>query len=382
MAHLVGQRWQDDDGLWVVVAHGTHELKGSHYQCAWYHLVGETIEDIDEDCEWSSQTEVTKWIAECPPTDTRFPNSLDARGVGLRTHPMGFEKPDSAFWVLPELDKFRPAAVNAMKRLEHMRKSEPGALAIMMSGTTTVLADVANEIFKKLRYDLLREPAEDEKDFVNYVTQTKDIVVQHESFAVLRAVMFAAGFFPEVRKRRVTAWKMTCPDALERLLGVSSTKTGVNGLVRMWTYSTGDMIKRARDERKRKRKALDYATRLSDSMAGSDKEIYDNAADELGETGVAGKEDGTVLPAWLLRHKIQDKWIEENDPRVFAHAKVCVDKPKSVFELQVRPRVLPGPAGAHARFNAGFVVRARFSFQGWKRNTMRSALLPQVAALA
>ena len=49
-----------------------------------------------------------------------------------------------------------------MSWLERQRSNQPGALAVMMSGTTTVVADLANEIFKKLRYELLREPAEDE----------------------------------------------------------------------------------------------------------------------------------------------------------------------------------------------------------------------------
>ena len=363
MAHLVGQRWQDDDGLWVVVAHGTRKHKGSWYKVAWYHRVGDRCpepDEIDAECECSTQSEVAKWVANCPPTDCRFPNSLVGRAIGLRTHPMGWENGDSPFWVQDCTHKFRAAAEVAMNWLERQRAEEPGALAVMMSGATTVLADLANEIHKKLRYELLREPAEDEPgDFLNYGISTKEVFVQHESFAVLRAVMYAAGLYPDVRKRRVTAWLLAHPDALTRLLGVSSTKTGVNGLVRMWTFSREDLLKLSRDQAKRRRVTTDYSTRLNDPMAASDKEIYDAAEEELGENGAAGAEDGTVLPAWLLRHRMQENMIATNDPRVFAHAKVCHDKPGSVFELLVRPRVLPGPKGANAQFNGGFLVRAR-----------------------
>ena len=95
----------------------------------------------------------------------------------------------------------------------------------------------------------------------------------------------------------------------------------------------------------------------------------------------AGEEVGSVLPTWLVRHNLLEAMIDQDDPRLRAHAKVCVDKPKSVFMIEVRARKLSGIPGDATRFSSGYIMKARFSFQAWALNTMGAQFLQQVAVL-
>lgn len=82
--------------------------------------------------------------------------------------------------------------------------------------------------------------------------------------------------------------------------------------------------------------------------------------------------DGKVLPAWLLRHALQDRRLKEGHKCIAAYARVCADKTKSVFEIVCRPRVLTGAQGDKARFMNGSVVHIRFSFQAYTRGSPRN----------
>jgi hypothetical protein len=57
---------------------------------------------------------------------------------------------------------------------------------------------------------------------------------------------------------------------------------------------------------------------------------------------VARGENGSVLSTWLVRHNAQSAMIDQDDPRLRAHAEVCVDKPKSVFAIEVRALNMSG----------------------------------------
>jgi len=91
---------------------------------------------------------------------------------------------------------------------------------------------------------------------------------------------------------------------------------------------------------------------------------YAKAPAELGSLAVGT--NGKCLPAWLMRHVLQDKMIAKvgGDARLAAYSTVCADKKDSLFEIICSPRKLSGPQGDKAaRFGNDASVRVRFSFQ-------------------
>ena len=84
---------------------------------------------------------------------------------------------------------------------------------------------------------------------------------------------------------------------------------------------------------------------------------YAKAPAELGSLAVGT--NGKCLPAWLMRHVLQDKMIAKvgGDARLAAYSTVCADKKDSLFEIICSPRKLSGPQGDKAaRFGNGASV--------------------------
>ena len=55
-------------------------------------------------------------------------------------------------------------------------------------------AKLGDDIHAKMQFKLLSKPAsKQDKAFLPYVAQTKDIEVQHETFIILRALFLVAG---------------------------------------------------------------------------------------------------------------------------------------------------------------------------------------------
>jgi len=113
---------------------------------------------------------------------------------------------------------------------------------------------------------------------------------------------------------------------------------------------------------------------------------YAKAPAELGSLAVGT--NGKCLPAWLMRHVLQDKMIAKvgGDARLAAYSTVCADKKDSLFEIICSPRKLSGPQGDKAaRFGNGASVRVRFSFllhtRGWPRNP-KQGLVAKFGVLA
>ena len=369
-----GMRWEDEGTVWEVVTYGTVQHKSTEYDVVYYLAEGTCYleDELTDVAEWSKAEEVAHWLAIMKPIDSRFPKSLTDRSFGLRTHPLARELPSSPFWKRPDVAADLPAAIEAMQWLGTMSETEAGAMKVMMSGAVVALSELADEMHIKLPFGLLRKPSSDDKAFLPYVAVTKDIKIQHETWPVLRALFFAAGLRNAENTKGSSKWILVVPEALERLLGVSAMKTGVNGLKKAACYTDLEMIKF------KKRKP-------SSGVPIDPMTVTEPALRRLIQSGTLGDvakgENGSVLPTWLVRHRLVSAMIDHDDPRVRAHVKVCVDKPKSVFVISVKARKLKGIRGDATRFAGGFVMTARFSFQAWARSSMGAPLHPQVAAL-
>ena len=66
----------------------------------------------------------------------------------------------------------------SLVRSTTMYLTDPGAMAVMMSGVVVALSKLADDIHAKMQFELLIKPASSEdKAFLSYVAQTKDIKV-------------------------------------------------------------------------------------------------------------------------------------------------------------------------------------------------------------
>ena len=104
---------------------------------------------------------------------------------------------------------------------------------------------------------------------------------------------------------------------------------------------------------------------------------------ELGELAFGA--EGKCLPAWLMRHVLQDQMIakDKGDARLSAYSHVCASKAKSVFEIVCSPRNLSGPKGdKSARFAIGASIRVRFSFALYTRGCPRNPKQDLLATFA
>ena len=135
------------------------------------------------------------------------------------------------------------------------------------------------------------------------------------TFPVLRALFLAAGLRDAENKKGSSKWVLVVPEALERLLGVSAMKTGVNGLKKAACYTDLGMIKF------KKRKPSSGVP--NDPMA-----VTEPALRRLIQSGTLGDvakgESGSVLPTWRVRHRLVSAMIDHDDPRVRAHVNVKV----------------------------------------------------------
>ena len=76
---------------------------------------------------------------------------------------------------------------------------------------------------------------------------------------------------------------------------------------------------------------------------------YAKAPAELGSLAVGT--NGKCLPAWLMRHVLQDKMIAKvgGNARLAAYSTVCADKKASLFEITCSPRKAERAAGRQSR---------------------------------
>ena len=107
---------------------------------------------------------------------------------------------------------------------------------------------------------------------------------------------------------------------------------------------------------------------LNNPHEATESAIYQQAPSEI-ESGAFDGGDPTaeppvppaMLPAWLLRSTIEDRWIEKKDSRMKAHAEVLLESVKVV----VMGKKVAGPG--MTRPFMGAVVHVEFEWQGWAR---------------
>ena len=123
---------------------------------------------------------------------------------------------------------------------------------------------------------------------------------------------------------------------------------------------------------------------LSHSSISIDQVIVDPMTAEIGTLLQAchGHEwaldpDGRVLPDYALRHMYQSEMLrlneEENkfvDPRVQAYSYVLLEGKGFVFEVDIKPKYINGPAQERraVRRALGGIFQVKFSFQARMRD--------------
>jgi len=158
-------------------------------------------------------------------------------------------------------------------------------------------------------------------------------------------------------------WLPLSVESVERMFGSHTHATGVNILRRMWCFTPLD-INTWREE------SGEVASEgaLNNPHEATESAIYKQAPREI-ESGAFDGGDPTaeppvppaMLPAWLLRSTIEDRWIEKKDPRMKAHAEVLLESVKVV----VMGKKVAGPG--MTRPFMGAVVHVEFEWQGWAR---------------
>ena len=82
---------------------------------------------------------------------------------------------------------------------------------------------------------------QDASTFCSYINTTGEIVVNSQSFEMLKALMWLAGFHEQNGPRGITIWTpimkgKVATTIIKRLVGIEALKTGVNVLVKIETF--------------------------------------------------------------------------------------------------------------------------------------------------
>lgn len=395
---LLGRRFIDEEQEFEVMRIGVKRWKRSVIDVVYY-CTPEERTNMSE-WEWSTAEEVEEFVKKSPLLDDGFAPTLGERADELDTHPLAQEEVEtSEFWAaFEEADQ---GVVNAKEAETFFndQRTDPylnGLLDGNMYGALFSLAELARGVQNALLLKPVRKGVRDDDDtFCSFVNTTGEVVVNSQSFEMLKALMWLAGFREHEFPRGISKWKpivkgKVATTIIKRLIGIEALKTGVNALVKIETFKRSDVSI--------------PAGRIMNPMLATDAEMcvflrlvcclclnhsdvshhcrrrYAKAPLELGSLAVGP--DGKCLPAWLLRHVLEGEMITKpapGDPRLAAYSAVCADKAKSVFEIICSPRKLSGPQGDKAaRFVNGASVRVRFSFQlhtrGWPRNPKQDLL--------
>ena len=122
-----------------------------------------------------------------------------------------------------------------------------GLLDGQMYGALFSLSELARGIQNALLLKPVRQGVnQDASTFCSYINTTGEIVVNSQSFEMLKALMWLAGFHEQNGPRGVTIWTpimkgKVATTIIKRLVGIEALMTGVNALVKIETFKRSDV---------------------------------------------------------------------------------------------------------------------------------------------
>ena len=186
---------------------------------------------------------------------------------------------------------------------------------------------------------------------------TLDVYLDENGARMMESLLSLCGFVSDAKGQ---VWAPACAGATARFMGAHAHPTGVNSLLRLWTFPVGEM----RAWRGDTTPAPSQLATVHDSTDGA---VYAAAEAEL---GAAARDDTGMLPAWLLRRLIEDKWAAGLDARVRAHAEILQPSVRVIIENKTIA------AAGGKRLAVGAVARLEFDWNAWVRKSPGDEIAP------
>ena len=242
--NVVGRRFLDDGVEYVVMSFCDKYWKRSLHEVAFYSKPGNMKHP--KKWEWSLATEVEAMVKKHPVIDKNFCATLLLRAMDLDTHPLAtLTVAFCVFWSMYEDGDVHKANAEASEAFFVTQRADPylnGALDGMMYSALYALAEVGRALQNALLLKPVRQGiVRDTMPFFSYVNTTGEVIVNTQSFEIIKALMWLAGFKEINFARGVTKWvpiatgDMALP-IIKRLIGIESLKTGINPLVKIETF--------------------------------------------------------------------------------------------------------------------------------------------------
>ena len=312
------------------------------YDGAWYHEAGAEVDDdnYQEACEWSSLSEIVEW-RKAAIRGEGFTANLDpfakTRADKFIVHPLVREDliAESGFWTSlkesTDMDAVVVASAFRKARAAHNNLNECFRDGGRINGSTTVLMCQLHSLIEILGDDVQRrlkrtgKKGDDDRD---YVATTNDYFVATELLWLFERILKIAGFV-----EMGGVWRPLTGDAVVRVLGPNSLKTGRNVLRKIKGYKKNDLkdYYAARpDGAIADRK---FFLELAQLDQADDDTVLLGAEEELGSEAFG--RDKKLYPPWILRHKMDAKRTSPSasavDPRVHWFSYVVLDEGKREF---------------------------------------------------
>ena len=379
----------DDGTYFVLFKRESRRLEiegGAHrsFDGAYYHACGEAGVDgsnYKEMCDWSSISEIEKWVRSSRRGDgvtgNLFMNAADRafNFTGSSGHPLLREgtTQKNGYWSSSKGNaEARKQATSALSRLSKNLKDPTtrGATLTLMKQTHSVLELVASGIFAALRGGprVARGKDDDERDFV---ATTKSTFVASELLYVLERLLKMAGWV----ETDGGTWRPINDAALVRIFGPNALKSGRNALKRLKHYKSAILRKYYTTHPDAAVAQRKYFFLLSQISQVDDSIVSAAANEELGPAALGP--DGRPFPAWMLRNKMEEKRTAGHpfDPRVewvsFVRFGDALD-----FSLTIKPKSLVPYKGTSIPLGADIV--ARFAWKTMRRGDAPSGPTPMM----
>ena len=225
-------------------------------------------------------------------------------------------------------DAFRHARAKQKKLAAQLAGHADGVKSMFKEMLTVValMGDDMRRTLKPFRPRKTDQPGDDPSESIG-----EEFSLSENGAIALEALAALSGF----REESNGVWAPTCKEAAQRFLNLL---TGVSYFRRVWLFG-------------------DAKPRIGDC---SDKVIYDCADAELGDARLHS--DGLLLPAWLLRLALEQKWVATDDARVRAYAVVLL------MSLRIRIAARTVVAAGGKKAVVGAVMRLTWNWQGWSRD--------------
>lgn len=357
-----GQQFVEDEVLWQVVKVTDHvpTAEGRFFRaarrCVFYFDVSEYNEPPPiEVCEYTPVDEMEKYLKaerEAPPLSSRFHATLSERIDKFLVHPVMMEPQDQAERGLgAELNDAQRAAVTAAYALRDGRLRDPamrGPALVVAADVTVLIGMLAAMMEKQLRREApahrKRKPGE--KDHIKEAAVT----VLPKQMVLLKLMLVMAGFH-EGDNGVYTAAR---PDAVRRLLGAETNAACMNPLV------VTKFFKRCEIER------LGGDTGIVDPFTATNAAIYTQGVEELGADARDARGEDRVFPEYMLRHKLAERRIQNNDTRLNTWAYVKEDV---CFQIELKPVGIKPRQPCKRSVDAGARLSVSFAYQRMTRKT-------------